>query len=417
MPQRKIFIPSGGSRETAFADELQIGNQIFTDSKANPGMQACATVIPGIDRDDPMSIADAAEQHRFDFTLIGGESLLGKRVVNIFNQLGLPIVGPTYEAAWKTELSKATCVAMLQRAGVKVPLTVFYEDFANLDQYLEHLKPPFVTKPDGETLGKGVVIVRSSDELAAAKAHVAKYPGQYVVQDFVVGTELSFFVATDGVGALYLGSARDYKFLGTQMTGGMGGYSPHHLMNDGLRKRIMTEGVMPTIKTLREEGTPYRGFMYFQVMITDSGEIVVIEINARFGDPEAQLILPRIQFDLASVLLSTTKDNEIANTIVGIHPWPSVGVVLAAAGYPGKVHTGDVITGLDQMKHLNIEVFQGGTALNQQGQLVTAGGRVLTLVANRPTLAEARRDVYEAVKLVHFDGKQVRHDIAAEVVA
>src|SRR3989338_1940778 len=237
----RIFVPSSGSREHAWGHKFWLdGHQVYTDAKANPGMRSVAMVVPGVNRDDPESLALCTKGEGFDFTLIGGETLLGKGVVDLFDSQGLPIVGPTRGAAM-LETSKTFCYQLLRKARVLVPTTKIFDSYEAMVDYIRLRKPPFVVKFDGLAAGKGAKVVRTAADVEAAVVYYAQWKdkGQFQVQDFIDGKEVSFFVAADGYNARFLGTAADYKEHNGLMTGGMGGYAPNPLITPELHRLIM----------------------------------------------------------------------------------------------------------------------------------------------------------------------------------
>lgn len=406
----RVLIPSAGAREHALAwAARRNGHQVFTDEKANPGLERLAAVVKGMNRDDSRSILQTAVREKIDLTIIGGESRLAEGIVDMFEAAGLPIVGPTQKVA-QLETSKLFCTSIMRDAGVGVPHTerLTKKDMAEM---LPHL--PVVLKYDGPALGKGAKVIRRPQQLPGAVEELLKYKGRFLIQEFIEGQEASFFIGTDGTNAVFLGTAQDYKeiYPGGPMTGGMGGFAPNPIITPELHGRIMDEVVFPTIRTMSKKKMPFRGILYFQLMVRPDGRIFLIEINVRFGAPEAELLVPLYRGDLIEVLASTVKGRKLDSSGFQIDPnQKTVGVVLAAAGYPGDYQKDDVITGLDQLSGLE-QVFHGGTKL-EGGLLKTNGGRVLTIVGKEADYAFARSRAYLAASQVQFAGKQFRNDIA-----
>jgi len=416
----RILIPSGGAREHALAWRFQQdGHEVFTDPKANPGMSQVATKIGPWDRESPESLLTIAKSFKIDLTVIGGETLLHKGIVDLFESKGLAIVGPTKEAA-RLETSKLYCIRTLQRAGVKVPPT---EELSR-EQLLRCLidtVPPYVIKFDGLAAGKGAKVIRCGLDASETMQQMAQYAeGPFLKQEFIAGQEVSFFVATNGYDAVFMGSAADYKRLYAEngpMTGGMGGYAPNPVLTNTLHNHIMDAVVGPTIEYMRRAGAPYRGILYFQLMVTPDGQVYVIEINVRFGDPEAQLLMPLYRGDLAQVLASTAKGRKLDASGFSIVPdLCSVGVVLAAQGYPGEVRKGDAISGLADFVFGDFDpIFYGGVR-DDKGQLKTNGGRVVTVVGLGHDYKSASESAYLTAADINFEGRQYRIDIAAYLI-
>ncbi|BCX80745.1 phosphoribosylamine---glycine ligase [Methylomarinovum caldicuralii] len=417
----KILIVGSGGREHALAWKMARSTGVKRVYVA-PG-NAGTALEPNIDNvaigaTDLPDLADFAASEGIDLTVVGPEAPLVAGIVDVFRQRGLRCFGPTRAAA-RLEGSKAFCKDFMQRHGIP---TARYATFTEPEAAIAHIRrcgAPIVVKADGLAAGKGVVVARSEDEAIAAvrdmmAAGVFGEAGRrVVVEEFLEGEEASFMVMADGENILTLATSQDHKPLldGDRgpNTGGMGAYSPAPVVTPEIQRRILDEVIHPTIAGMASDGVPYTGFLYAGLMITPAGEPKVLEFNCRMGDPETQPILMRLRGDLAEMCLAGVEGN-----LAGLDPeWDprfALGVVMAAAGYPGKVRTGDVIEGLPAEERDDLKVFHAGTRL-VDGKVVTAGGRVLCVTALGGTVAEARRKAYAWVERIHWPGVQYRRDI------
>jgi phosphoribosylamine--glycine ligase len=321
------------------------------------------------------------------------------------------------------EGSKTWARELCERHGIPGPVFGAFTEPSEALAFLDRLEPPYVVKADGLAAGKGVTIVetRAEAERAIEDCLVARIFGdagaRVVLEEHLTGIEVSAFAMTDGKTVLPLTMAQDYKRAldGDQgpNTGGMGAYSPLPFVGGDLERRIDEEILRATVAAMEEEGVRYQGVLYAGLMLTGDGP-KVLEFNARFGDPETQVVVPRLESNLVELMLACVEGN-LAPYRVTWKPEARVGVVLASRGYPGLHENGKPISGLDEAASLpDVEVFHSGTAL-RDGRVVTAGGRVLTVSAGAPTLEEARSRAYEAVGRIGFEGKVYRTDIAAEI--
>jgi phosphoribosylamine--glycine ligase len=382
-------------------------------------MASVARCLP-VDLEDPGQILALAERERIDLTVVGPEAVLERGVADRFREAGRPIVGPSRRGA-ALECSKVHAKRFMERAGIP---TARFEVCDSPDAALAAVSGarfgfPVVVKADGLAAGKGVTVAQDRDEAERA-VRAAMVDRQFgaagatvVIEECLVGPEVSFFVLCDGERALPLGTAQDHKriFDGDRgpNTGGMGAFAPSPLMSDALTADVMRRVVEPALTGLREEGDPYRGFLYVSLMLTPAGPMV-IEFNVRFGDPEAQVVMPWLEGDFARTLLASATTGIGRASLRGADDCV-VGVVLAAAGYPGRVDTGHPIVGLDQAVTMpDVLVFHAGTR-SAGGRIVTAGGRVLTVVGRGSTYRAAIDRAYAAVDRISFDGVQYRKDI------
>ncbi|HXY73477.1 MAG TPA: phosphoribosylamine--glycine ligase, partial [Actinomycetota bacterium] len=371
---------------------------------------------------DIPGIAEFAERESIDLTVVGPEMPLVAGLVDELLERGLAVFGPTRDGAM-IEGSKAWARELCARHGIPGPAFGQFTDPAEAVAFLDRLSPPYVVKADGVAAGKGVTIAedRASAEAAIADCLVERIfgdsGGRVVLEEHLTGTEVSAFALTDGKTVLPFSTAQDYKRAldgdRGRNTGGMGAYSPVPFVDDALSRQIDETILRATVAAMEEEGVRYRGVLYAGLMLTQDGP-KVLEFNARFGDPETQVLVPRLESNIGELMLACVEGN-LAPYRVTWKPEARVGVVLASEGYPGPHQTGKTITGLGDARAVEgVEVYHAGTVL-RDGRVVTSGGRVLTVSAGGATLREARERAYAAVERIDFDGKMVRSDIAAGV--
>jgi len=372
---------------------------------------------------DLAGLVALARAEAVDLTIIGPEQPLVAGVVDAFQAAGLRCFGPPARAA-RLEGSKAFAKEFLHRHGIP---TAQYRSFRREDydgQWVRAQRRPLVVKASGLAAGKGVIIADSGIEADAAAqgmfgGRFGEAGAQIVVEDFLEGEEASFIVMADGLHALPLASAQDHKRRddgdGGPNTGGMGAYSPAPVVTDAVHARVMREVIAPTLRGLAAEGMPYTGFLYAGLMIGPDGSARVLEYNCRFGDPETQPILVRLQSDL-TVLCDAALAGTLDCVTAQWDPRAAVGVVLAAGGYPDDVRLGDPIAGLEQAARLPGKLFHSGTR-HDGGRVVTAGGRVLCAVGSGDSVREAQVQAYALVESIHFEGMQFRRDIGHRALA
>ncbi len=422
----RILIIGGGAREHALAWTLARDGDVSSllCAPGNPGISALARCLPA-DVVSPSELIAIAEREQVDLTIVGPELPLSLGVVDLFSSRGRAIVGPTRAAA-ALESSKAFAKDFMARH--KVP-TARFRVCASPDEALAaiargELGYPLVVKADGLAAGKGVVIAddRASAEATVRDAMVDHRFGaagdRVVLEEFLVGEEASYFVLADGMAFVPLSSAQDHKRIFDDdrgpNTGGMGAFAPSPLITSTVERRVVDEIVRPVLEGMESEGRPFRGFLYVGLMLTTDGP-KVIEFNVRFGDPEAQVVFPMLDESLLQLLLSAAQ-SRLESRIPKFRDQPHVGVVLAAGGYPDKVETGKVITGIDAAAAVpGALVFHAGTGA-RDGAIVTAGGRVLTVVGRGSTYQGAIDIAYRAAARIHFDGMQLRTDIGRKAL-
>lgn len=350
--------------------------------------------------------------------VVGPEVPLAEGIVDRFQKTGTPIFGPTRQAA-RIESSKAFAKELMQKYGIPCARSATFSQYSQAREYVEQQTPPLWIKADGLAAGKGAIFANSIPEAMEVLSNVmeAKILGaagdKVVIEECLTGNEMSAFAFTDGKTVVPMVSACDYKRIYDSdqgpNTGGMGSFSPPNFDSPELGKKV-TETIMePAVRAMAQEKMPYRGVLYGGLMITDECP-KVIEFNARFGDPEAQVTLPRLKTDLIDIMLSII-NGSLDQMNVEYSEDACVGVVMASGGYPGSYKTGFPITGLNNLDR-DIVVFHAGTKLDSEGKVVTSGGRVLTVVATGKTLAQAREKVYDNILRIKFEGFHYRKDIA-----
>lgn len=423
----KILVIGSGAREHAIAWKLSRERDVteVVCAPGNPGIAAVARCVQA-DVTKPAELLAIARREAVDLTVVGPEGPLSLGTADLFHANDLAIVGPTRAAA-ALESSKSFAKDFMARHQVP---TADYLVCQSADAALAALASgrfgyPVVLKADGLAAGKGVVIATTREEAEAAvrAAMVDRRFGDagdtIVLEEFLVGTEASYFVLADGTRFVPLASAQDHKRIFDNdegpNTGGMGAFAPSPLVTAPIEQRVLDEIVRPVLNGMKAEGHPFRGFLYVGLMLTISGP-KVIEFNVRFGDPEAQVVLPMLDEDL-SWLLAAAATGALPDRSARFRNEPHVGVVLAAGGYPDTVETGKPITGLEAAAAVpNTMVFHAGTT-KRDGRIVTSGGRVLTVVGRGPTYREAIEVAYRAASTVQFDGMQFRRDIGQKALA
>jgi phosphoribosylamine--glycine ligase len=421
----RVLVVGGGGREHALVHSFAqsgLAERIFC-APGNAGTAAVADNIP-IDADDLPALLDFASREQVDLTVIGPEAPLVAGLTDLFEEHGLRVFGPT-QAAAQLEGSKVFAKEVMRAGGVATGVFSRHETLESALAALPADGPyPLVVKADGLAAGKGVMICADYAEAKAAveSCFVQRAFGAagdvVVVEEFLSGSEVSLLVLCDGRHAVPLAPAQDYKriFAGDQgpNTGGMGSYCPVPGFEQKAIDAAMEHVVEPMMSALGKRGIAYHGVLYAGLIVTASG-VKVLEFNCRFGDPETQAVLPRLDSDLLE-LCSAAAAGELAGVKPAWKPRDCVTVVMASAGYPASSHKGDVISGLDAAGAMDdVTVYHAGTAL-QDGQVVTAGGRVLAVSALGEGFAAARERAYDAAGLIRFDGQQTRPDIAERAV-
>ncbi|THF65881.1 phosphoribosylamine--glycine ligase [Pseudothauera nasutitermitis] len=420
----KVLVIGSGGREHAIAWKLaqspKVTRVLVAPGNAGTAREPLLENVPLIAIDD---LVDLAHRERVVFTVVGPEAPLAAGVVDAFRAAGLPIFGPA-QAAARLESSKDFAKQFLVRHGIPTAKYQTFADAAQAHAYIDAEGAPIVIKADGLAAGKGVVVAMTLEEAHAAidmmllDNKMGDAGARVVIEEFMQGEEASFIVMADGKNALALATSQDHKRLqdGDQgpNTGGMGAYSPAPVVTPEVHARVMREIIQPTLAGMAADGTPYTGFLYAGLMIDEAGRPRVVEFNCRLGDPETQPILLRLKTDLAD-LVEAAIAGRLDQTEAEWDRRVALGVVLAAAGYPEAPRKGDAITGLPADTD-DLHVFHAGTA-EQDGRIVTAGGRVLCVTALGDNVRTAQKLAYEAADQIQFDGRQYRRDIGHRAVA
>ena len=422
-----ILVVGSGGREHALAWKLAQAahvNQVFVapgnaGTAREPSLENVA-----IDVMDFEALAHFAKERDIDLTVIGPEAPLVVGIVDYFATRQLPCFGPS-QAAAQLEGSKAFTKDFLARHGIP---TGAYANFTEVEPALAYIREqgaPIVVKADGLAAGKGVIVAETTADAEAAVIDMLSGNAfgdagcRVVVEEFLAGEEASFIVIADGTTALPMASSQDHKRIGEgdtgPNTGGMGAYSPAPVVTPEIHDRIMAEVINPTLAGMAADGMPYTGFLYAGLMIDAAGNPKVIEFNCRFGDPETQPIMMRLQSDLDALCLSAIAQ-DLHNTDARWDPRPALGVVLASEGYPGSYRKGDVISGLGPSADADTKVFHAGTALVDD-QVVTSGGRVLCVTALGDDIKSAQANAYLATDGIDWPGKTLRRDIGWRAIA
>ncbi|MDP9326009.1 MAG: phosphoribosylamine--glycine ligase [Candidatus Dormibacteraeota bacterium] len=419
----KVLVLGSGAREHALLWMCQ-RSTVVDKVMAAPGNGATQAVGAHItiDPQDPADVLAAVHEYDIDLTVIGPDDAVAAGVADHLGKAGRHVFGPT-AAAGRIESSKSFAKEVMLAAGVRTPAYRAFDDVNIARDYVRRINQPMVVKADGLALGKGVVVCSTVAETLRAidRAMVDDAFGaagaRVILEERLEGPEVSLMCLCDGERAVPMAPARDYKRAGDgdqgPNTGGMGAYSPPSDVDDEMTARIVRDCAQPVVTELAARGTPYHGCLYTQVMLTAEGPMV-IEFNARFGDPEAQVVLPRLNGDLVELMVACT-EGDISRAPLSWRPLATAGVVLASRGYPGKYDTGLPIEGLDTLDD-NVIAFHAGTRHTTKGY-ITSGGRVLTIVALGDTVADARRRAYDNAARVTFDGVFYRSDIAAQELA
>ncbi len=422
----KILIVGSGGREHALAWKAQQSSNVDTVFVA-PGNAGTAleTNISNVDIavEDIPALIKFAQQEAVALTIVGPEVPLVLGIVDAFTEAGLKCFGPSAQAA-QLEGSKTFCKDFMARHQIP---TAEYQTFTETQAAINYIKEkgaPIVVKADGLAAGKGVIVAESEQQAIAAVEDMlsgnsfGEAGHRVVIEEFLDGEEASFIVIADGEHALPMATSQDHKARDNgdkgPNTGGMGAYSPAPIVTPEIHQRVMDEVINPTLKGMRDDGIPYTGFLYAGLMISPDGSIKVLEYNCRFGDPETQPIMMRLQSDLVDLCLAAL-DKNLHNTTSEWDKRAALGVVLAAGGYPNSYNKGDVISGLPETEEADNKVFHAGTA-NKEDSIVTSGGRVLCACALGNSIAEAQNKAYELTDKIHWDNVFYRTDIGFKAI-
>ena len=422
----KILVIGGGGREHALAWKAAQNEMVQTVFVA-PGNAGTSTENKltniAIGAEDVDGLLDFAKQEHVDLTIVGPEAPLVLGVVDKFEAARLKVFGPS-QAAAQLEGSKAFTKDFLARHQIP---TAAYQNFTEIDPAIAYVREqgaPIVIKADGLAAGKGVIVAMTLEEAEAAIKDMlagnafGEAGSRVVIEEFLTGEEASFIVMVDGKNVLPMATSQDHKraYNGDEgpNTGGMGAYSPAPVVTPDIHNRIMEEVIYPTVEGMAKEGHPYKGFLYAGLMIAEDGTPKVIEYNCRFGDPETQPIMMRMQSDLVDLCFAALA-GELNNASIEFDPRPAVGVVLAAGGYPGSYNKGDIITGIPAATS-DTKTFHAGTK-EIDGNVTTNGGRVLCATAMGSSVTEAQQAAYRLVEQIKWQGVEYRTDIAYRAIA
>lgn len=413
-----VLIVGSGGREHALAWKIRQSPKVRQVYIA-PGNAGTATVGCNLDiaAHQIEELAQAADKHAIDLTVVGPEAPLAAGIVDLFESRGLTVFGPS-KAATRIEASKVFSRELMQKYSLPCARGRIFSSYPEASDYVRSHPAPLVVKADGLAAGKGVVVATSQEQALKAlsdimeKRTLGTAGESVIIEECLEGSEVSLLAFSDGKNVRPMVPACDYKrvFDGDSgpNTGGMGSYSPPGFFDQSSIDMATRTILQPVVRAMAGEGTPYKGVLYAGLMVTPDG-IKVLEFNARFGDPETQAMLPRLKTSLAEIILAAIH-GDLETVKIEWSNQACVGVVLASGGYPGNYQTGLPVTGLEELEK-DVLVFHAGTAV--QDGVVTNGGRVLTVAAMAGSLADARAKVYANIPLIHFEGCHYRQDIAA----
>ena len=420
----KVLVIGGGGREHSLVWKIAQSpevSKIFC-APGNPGISELAECID-ITADQTSLLCEFAVKENIGLTVVGPEAPLVDGIVDVFSKHNLKVFGPDQKAAI-LEDSKVFSKLLLRKHGIPTADFKCFDDHGQARHYVLSRGAPIVVKADGLSKGKGVFVCKTNDEALLAIDSIMKdrvfgnAGDQVVIEECLIGEEVSLLAFTDGRTIVPMESSQDHKTVydGDEgpNTGGMGAYSPVPIMTSELYRGVEKNILVPTVHAMNKEGRPYKGVIYIGLMITSAGPMV-LEFNVRFGDPEAQVILTRMKSDIVPIMLATISGG-LDNVDLEWLPQASVCVVMASGGYPGQYDNGKEIKGLDSLKNQEgISVFHAGTK-SENEKIVTNGGRVLNVVACGRDIKEAQKKVYEAVSKISFDGAHYRRDIADKAI-
>ncbi|MGO2002853.1 phosphoribosylamine--glycine ligase [Arthrobacter rhombi] len=412
----KVLVIGPGGREHAIIRSL-LNDPFVTEVHAAPGNAGIAADVQAhaVDAQNPEAVLALARELESSLVIVGPEAPLAAGVADALTAANIPVFGPS-QAAAQLEASKAFAKEIMAVAGVPTAMARVATDAVSAADALDAFGAPYVVKDDGLAAGKGVVVTGDREEALAHAAECFAAGGSVVIEEFLDGPEVSLFVLSDGRHAVPLAPAQDFKRIFDDdqgpNTGGMGAYSPLEWLPEGFVDDVMERVAGPTINAMADRGTPFTGVLYCGLALTRRG-IRVIEFNARFGDPETQAVLARLKTPLGSLLLAAAQGTLDDVEPLTWRPETAVGVVVASAHYPDAPVTGDVITGLDEAAALEgVSVLHAGTAVNDAGATISAGGRVLAVVGLGKSLSSARERAYAGIAKIGLAGSQHRTDIA-----
>ncbi|MCS7203220.1 MAG: phosphoribosylamine--glycine ligase [Thermodesulfovibrio sp.] len=420
----KVLVVGSGGREHTIVWKLaqsKVVDRIYC-APGNAGISEIAECIE-VESKDLSALIDFVKYEWIDLTVVGPEEPLAQGIVDLFIKEGRRIVGPT-KAAAQIEASKVFAKDFMKRHNIPTADYKIFTSYTHAEDYIRLKGTPIVIKADGLAAGKGVFVVQSFEEAQQALRLIMKEKifgssgDRVVIEDYLSGTEASYLVFTDGQTIIPMVTSKDHKRLLDNdqgpNTGGMGTYSPNPVITPEVERAILEKIIKPAIKGLKKEGITYKGILYAGLMIVNN-KPYVLEFNCRFGDPETQVILPRLETDIIDIFMAIA-EGQLNKINVKWKDEASLCVVLASEGYPGKYKKGLPILGLDRVKSLkDVIVFHAGTKFSEEGNIVTNGGRVLGVTALGKTINEARQKAYSAVEFISFEGMQYRKDIGLNV--
>ena len=420
-----LLVVGGGGREHAIIKKLKENPSVETiyALPGNGGIAQDAVCVPEIGAKDIPAIVDFAKSHDIDFAVVAPDDPLALGCVDRLHEAGIPCYGPDAKAA-RIEASKVFSKNLMKKYGIPTASYEVFNDPAKALEYLKTASFPIVIKADGLALGKGVLIPQNLVEAEDAVKTIMEDKAfgdsgnEIVIEEFLTGPEVSVLAFTDGTAIRPMVSSMDHKRAGDNdtglNTGGMGTVAPNPYYTADVAQVCMDTIFLPTLAAMRAEGCPFKGCLYFGLMITPQGP-KVIEYNCRFGDPETQVVLPLLKTDLLTVM-QAVENETLADLEVEWSDGAAACVILASGGYPSHYEKGKVMS-FPASTPANVTIYHAGDKLDGEGRLVTSGGRVLGITAMAPTLKEALADAYAAAETVNFDGKYMRHDIGRRALA
>jgi len=418
-----LLVIGSGGREHALVAKLKenIDVQKIYCAPGNPGIAQIAECVE-IDSMDNAALVAFAKAHTIGLTVVGPEIPLSNGIVDAFQANGLACFGPT-QAAAQIESSKTFAKHLMEKYDIPTAKFAVFDHARKAKEYIQSQGVPVVVKADGLAAGKGVVVAMNMDEALAAVDMImcdgvfGEAGSQVVIEEFLVGEEASILAFTDGKTIIPMVAAQDHKRVYEHdqgpNTGGMGAYAPAPVITPAISAQVLKEILQPTIDAMKSEGCSYSGCLYLGLIMTADGP-KVIEFNARFGDPETQVVLPLLESDLVTIMQACI-NGTLADTTVKWKDEAAVCVVLAAGGYPEKYNKGDIISGIDKAEQQGAYVFHAGTA-SHEGKVVTNGGRVLGITATAVDIMQAVDKVYQAIEMITFKNMHYRKDIAHRAI-
>jgi len=419
-----LLVVGGGGREHTIIKKLKENPavEVIYCLPGNGGIARDAICVPEIGAKDIPTIVDFAKLHAIDFAVVAPDDPLALGCVDRLHEVGIPCFGPDAKAA-RIEASKVFSKNLMKKYGIPTASYEVFNDSSKAMAYLQTAEFPIVIKADGLALGKGVLIPQNLAEARDAVKSIMEDKAfgdsgnEIVIEEFLTGPEVSVLAFTDGTAIAPMVSSMDHKRAGDGdtglNTGGMGTVAPNPYYTEAIAQECMDTIFLPTLAAMRAEGCPFKGCLYFGLMLTPKGP-KVIEYNCRFGDPETQVVLPLLKTDLLTVMQAVEKET-LADLTVEWYDGAAACVILASGGYPGSYEKGKVMT-LPEVTPANVTIIHAGSKISGD-KLITNGGRVLGITATAPTLKEALSDAYAAAETIDFEGKYMRHDIGQRALS